>query len=101
MGVSPVQKFRIIGEVQTSPFVFMTRLFDLKNDHGDYFRLSILGYQFPDDRIDFFDANWLVARVDGAQQGRTWQIEDACVLTYEIPAVADWLRGLLDGAKAP
>jgi hypothetical protein len=89
------------GEVHASPFVFseMIQLFDLKNERGEGLRVSILGYQFPDEPTDYFDANWLVARIEGAQQGRNWRADEPCLLTYEIPGLATWFRARVDGTE--
>jgi hypothetical protein len=55
-------------------------------------RLTILGYQFPDDTTDEYDSNWLVIGGEVWLDGREWQFRDPCLTTFEAKRLADWLE---------
>ncbi len=61
--------------------------------YGDTrFELDVVGYQFPDAELDGWDSEWL--RVDGVvscDRGK-WTFRDPCLTTFELKALADWLR---------
>jgi hypothetical protein len=69
---------------------------------NDRFRLdiNIAGYEFQQDFLDQYDANWLVFRVAlQSQHGAwRWQVEDAGALTWEVADCVRWLRLLEAGA---
>ena len=66
---------------------------NLRNQKGDEFRLEIVGYQFPDILDRFWDSNWLRVRVSVTISTRSWNVEDSCLLTFEIESLAAWLEG--------
>ena len=69
---------------------------------GSYFRLSLLGYQYPDAEGEPYDANWLLVRMDAAGPQGAWSVTDPCLLTSEVTRLADWLEQLGSGsATAP
>ena len=68
---------------------------------GAYFRLTLLGYQYPDAEGEPYDANWLLVRVDVAGLQGAWSVTDPCLLTREAAALADWLEKVPAGHSAP
>ncbi len=68
---------------------------------GAYFRLTLLGYQYPDAEGEPYDANWLQVRVDAAGPQGAWSVTDPCLLTREVAALADWLEQLPAGRSTP
>src|SRR5688572_10727282 len=67
---------------------------ELENNSGDFVRLKLTGYQFPDDEHDEYDSNWVVVHVHAGLNGRVWERSDACLLTWEVEWLASWLEGL-------
>ena len=62
--------------------------------------LGVLGYQYPDE-IDYWDGNWLI--IDGAvthPQG-SWRFRDACLTSFELQQLAEWLNGVARGIPDP
>lgn len=61
------------------------------NNTGGSLELRIVGYQFPDNLHDEYDADWL--RVEGVatHPNGNWRFLDSCLLTWEALALADWL----------
>ena len=62
--------------------------------------LHVLGYQFPD-KIDYWDGNWLI--IEGAvthPQG-SWHFRDACLTSFELQQLAEWLDGVGQGNPDP
>jgi hypothetical protein len=53
--------------------------------------LTFLGYQFPHLATEEYDSNWLNIRVRVQHPQGRWSAQDACLLTYEAAALADWL----------
>ncbi len=66
-----------------------------------YFRLTLLGYQFPDAEGEPYDANWLLVRVDAAGPRGAWSVTDPCLLTHEAAALAAWLESAPTGQAPP
>jgi hypothetical protein len=72
----------------------------LTGQNGTSFELVALRYEFPEDRGDYFAANWLMVRVGIETNGDYWQAEDAALLTFEIPSLAEWMEWVAD-ERAP
>ncbi len=62
--------------------------------------LRILGYQYPENSRDQYDADWL--RVEGivTHPNGNWRFCDPCLLTWEASALATWLDRWVDSANA-
>lgn len=62
--------------------------------------LEVIGYQFPD-VINYWDSNWLI--IDGAVTHPLgcWRFQDACLTTFELRQLAEWLSGLARGNPDP
>jgi hypothetical protein len=63
------------------------------------FELTILGYQFPQLATEEYDSNWLNIRVQVQHQRGRWSAQDACLLTYEAAALADWFEAIAVGRE--
>jgi len=68
---------------------------------GSYFRLILLGYQYPDAEGEPYDANWLLVRVDAVGPQGAWSVTDPCLLTREVASLAEWLELLPSGQADP
>jgi hypothetical protein len=69
---------------------------------GSFFRLTLLGYQYPDAEGEPYDANWLLVRVDAVGPQGAWSVADPCLLTNEVNQLADWLEATArPGTAAP
>jgi hypothetical protein len=54
--------------------------------------LEVLGYQFPETEDDEWDSEWLIiAGSVSCARGR-WRFRDPCLCTFELQALATWLR---------
>jgi hypothetical protein len=72
------------------------------NASGSFFRLTILGYQYPDAEGEPYDANWLLMRVDAVGPQGAWSVADPCLLTHEVTRLADWFDAITSsGEHAP
>ena len=58
--------------------------------------LGVLGYQFPDE-IDYWDANWLIIEGAVAHPQGSWRFRDACLTSFELRQLAEWLDGVARG----
>ena len=75
---------------------------NLRNRKGNEFRLHIVGYQFPDILDSYWDSNWLKVRVCGANSVSSWDVEDSCLVTFEVESLAAWLEKLVvDKTSSP
>jgi hypothetical protein len=63
----------------------------LVGDEDTSFSLTIVGYQFPE-ADDYWDANWLVTRVDVRNHEGKWSATGAVLLTSEADRLAEWLE---------
>jgi len=59
--------------------------------------LTLVGYQFPHLATVEWDSNWLNVRVRVQHPRGTWTAQDPCMLTYDVPALADWLEAVAAG----
>jgi hypothetical protein len=64
--------------------------------HGEVFKFQIIGYQFPS-IVEGYDANWLIAEVEGANELGTWSKRDPSLLTWEVAWFSRWLRNVVKG----
>src|SRR5687767_13682270 len=66
----------------------------LLGSEGEEFRLGVRGYEFPEiaDATDKWDFNWLIVSGEVSCPRGRWQFRDPCLLTFEVEALADWLR---------
>ncbi|MEN5090544.1 hypothetical protein ABE458_07625 [Pseudomonas protegens] len=55
--------------------------------------LEILGYQFPESH-DSLDGNWLLVRGRIQHPQGAWSFDDACLTTFELDQLAQWLQTL-------
>jgi hypothetical protein len=57
---------------------------------------DIVGYQFPNADLDGWDSEWLiVAGAVSCDRGK-WKFRDPCLTTFELQALAEWLRSRTD-----
>ena len=59
------------------------------DDYDVDFRLSILGYRFPELETGL-DANWLVVKIDCRHRGQPFSHETPCLTTAELKNIAQW-----------
>lgn len=67
---------------------------------GSTFTLRILGYQFPELDAEPYDSNWLNIKIHVRVPAGAWSATTACLLTYEISELADWLEAMQEGRPA-
>jgi hypothetical protein len=67
--------------------------------NGDSIDLQIAGYQFPEQTEDFYDANWLMIRVESSIAGKRWAVCDPSLCTFEVKGLIDWLRSGTIGSE--
>lgn len=60
-------------------------------------RLSVEQYEFPEIANDEWDSNWLVVTGDAALDGKPWTFRNACLTTFEMQRLADWLDQVAEG----
>ncbi len=70
------------------------------NEDGSSLKVRILGYQYPENSRDQYDADWL--RIEGiaTHPKGNWRFCDPCLLTWEASALAAWLESCGDAANA-
>ncbi len=62
--------------------------------------LDVIGYQFQNADLDGWDSEWLiVAGTVSCEQGK-WKFRDPCLTTFELQALAKWLRTAANNASA-
>jgi hypothetical protein len=62
-----------------------------------WFRLVIVGYQFPENVEGDGDSNWLMINGEVRLSGREWRFTDPCLDTFEVLSLADWLESFARG----
>jgi hypothetical protein len=72
----------------------------LEGTNGERLELTLVGYEFPDEADDEWDANWLVVRISAADAPDAWTAEEACLLTWEVDELAGWLDAAADAPAA-
>jgi hypothetical protein len=58
------------------------------------FKLSVVGYQFPNDATSEYDSNWLNVKIEATHPKGNWARVDPALLTYEVEGLAKWLEGI-------
>ena len=58
------------------------------------FEMKVSGYQFPHQTKEPYDSDWLNIHVDVTHPRGTWSKIDACLLTFELSRLIDWLRSV-------
>lgn len=71
----------------------------LSAPNGDFVRLRIAGYEFPDAAEALYDSNWLIIEGEAQVAGRAWRFRDPSLLTYEAAELAVWLDGQAGGGE--
>lgn len=66
----------------------------LRGRYGSELELRIVGYQFPDERFDPWDSNWLLVSIRVVSPQGTWEVVDPSLTTWEAQQVARWLDAL-------
>ena len=61
--------------------------------------LEIVNYQFPDIVNEEYDANWLSIYFKIDSKFGKWQTTDACLLTWEVQEIINWLKSLANSEK--
>jgi hypothetical protein len=69
----------------------------LISESGNAFELVVLRYEYPDITEDRWDSNWLVVSGMVTTPEESWRFVDACVTTFELEELADWLERLNHG----
>jgi hypothetical protein len=70
-----------------------------RGSDGQSFELRILGYQFPRQADEFWDANWLTTEIRVTHAEGGWSATDPMLLTHEAIALAEWFEALAEGAS--
>src|SRR5437899_8639941 len=65
---------------------------------GYEFSLNLLGYQFPDNLNNKYDANWLVISIAVTAPKGSWTARGPYLLQWEAERLATWLEGMTKGA---
>lgn len=69
----------------------------LLGSEGEELLLEVLGYQFPGTEDDEWDSEWLIiAGQISCSRGR-WKFREPCLCTFELQALAAWLRDIKFG----
>jgi hypothetical protein len=69
----------------------------LVGKEGEELHLEVLGYQFSETKDDEWDSEWLIiSGLVSCARGR-WKFRDACLCTFEVQALAAWLRDVRVG----
>ena len=68
---------------------------------GQSIELRIAGYEFPEMETEAYDSNWLVVEGFVAHTRGAWRFRDACLLTYEVADLADWLESIARDETIP
>jgi hypothetical protein len=68
----------------------------LKGDENTEFEMKVAGYQFPHLQHEPYDSDWLNITVSVKHPRGAWSKTDACMLTFELAQLIDWLRWIAD-----
>ena len=66
----------------------------LRGRQGTELELRIVGYQFPGERFDPWDSNWLLVSIRVVAPQGTWEVVDPSLTTWEAQQVVRWLTAL-------
>ena len=61
--------------------------------------LKVAGYQFPDEKSDEWDANWLRIYLNVKADIGHWQTIDPSLTTWEFQSLVDWFRNLIEDVQ--
>lgn len=64
---------------------------ELRGRDGTELGLSLVGYQFPDEAVDPWNSNALLAAVRVVSPHGTWEVVDPCLTTWEAARLASWM----------
>ncbi len=70
----------------------------LQGRQGTELELRIVGYQFPNERFDPWDSNWLLVSIRVVAPQGTWEVVDPALTTWEGEQVVRWLAALAQRA---
>lgn len=68
-------------------------------DSSTAFFLDVLDYEFPR-ASEKYDANWLQVRIRARSGSSSWTASSACLLSWELVRLRDWLSALTTGVGA-
>ena len=68
----------------------------LRGAENTEFEMKVSGYQFPHHKQESYDSDWLNIHVDVTHPRGAWSKTDACLLTFEVSGLIDWLRTIAD-----
>ena len=68
----------------------------LRGAEDTEFEMKVTGYQFSHLKQEPYDSDWLNIHVDVAHPRGDWSKTDACLLTFELSQLIDWLRSIAD-----
>jgi hypothetical protein len=66
---------------------------------NESFELRVLGYEFPTVN-EGYDANWLTISVRVRSAGASWTASCACILSWDLAALENWLDDLASDEAA-
>jgi hypothetical protein len=72
----------------------------LKGAENTEFEMKVVGYQFPHLDNEPYDSDWLNINVRVVHPRGAWSATDACLLTWEVASLAEWLRRMADDTPA-
>src|SRR5262249_49490658 len=71
----------------------------LSGPDGQAVELRIAEYQFPHLPDRDYDSNWLIIEGWVCHPKGSWSFRDACLMTYEVRRLADWLEAVGTGKQ--
>lgn len=69
----------------------------ISNSSGVFFRIKILGYQFPEAVDVPYDSNWLLVELELKHPSVNHHATEPCLMTYEANALAKWFKQVAAG----
>ena len=86
---------RRVNSIVRRSYLHYTML--LSGDDGNRFELSVVGYQFPHLENEEYDSDWLRINIRVNHPRGAWTSTDACLLTWEVARLAEWLAAIANG----
>ncbi len=62
--------------------------------------LDVLGYEFPDAKGDYFDANWLNVGIRYDDGSLSFRQVDSCLLAFELEELTEAVDAILEGRES-
>ena len=62
--------------------------------------LDVLGYEFPDAKGDYYDANWLNVGIRYDDGSLSFRQVDSCLLAFELEELTETLDVILEGRES-